>query len=57
MGKKITIHHIKRECGGQNESSWIQLKCSCGYTSDKIYAYQDFQRTILHNLEREHLEL
>jgi hypothetical protein len=47
-------HSIKRRCGGQRESSWIQLACSCGWSSRKVYAYKDYQRTILHNLEREH---
>lgn len=51
----IVKHSIKRHCGGQEETSWIQLSCSCGYSSRQVYAYEDYQRTIVNNLQTEHL--
>ena len=50
----VVKHSIKRVFGGSDESGWIRLDCSCGWSSRKCYAYEDYQRTILHNLEREH---
>ena len=38
-------HEIKRNYGGENEMSWIQPVCSCGWEGKKHFAWNDFQRT------------
>ena len=38
-------HEIKRNYGGENEMSWIQPVCSCGWEGKKHYAWNDYQHT------------
>lgn len=48
-------HEIKRSRGGNNELSWIQPICSCGWEGHKHYAYNDFQFSMLKSEENVHI--
>lgn len=50
----IFIHHITRNTGGKNESSWIQSVCSCGWKGEKKYAYEDYQHFLIDKQEIKH---
>lgn len=48
-------HEITREYGGKAEMSYIQPKCSCGWAGEKVYAYNDYQLTLVKVQESDHL--
>ena len=48
-------HELAREFGGRDESSWIKPVCSCGWEGYKVYAYNDYQRTLVKEQECAHL--
>ena len=50
-----TKHKLNRNRGGQNELSWIQPICSCGWEGHKHYAYNDYQFSMLKDEENEHI--
>lgn len=50
-------HKITRTFGGQMEMSWIQSVCTCGWKGRKEYAYNDYQRSNVRELELEHIRL
>ena len=50
-------HKISREYGGENEMSWIQPTCSCGWKGKKHFAWNDYQRTNIKAEISEHIRL
>ena len=43
--REMDNHEIRRKYGGENEMSWIQPTCSCGWKGKKHFAWNDYQRT------------
>lgn len=48
-------HTIKRNFGGKAESGWIQPYCTCGWTGQKHYAYEDYQHTNCQQESQKHI--
>lgn len=38
-------HKTSRKYGGENEMSWIQPTCLCGWEGKKHFAWNNYQRT------------
>lgn len=54
---KMADHKIRRKYGGENEMSWIQPVCSCGWKGKKHFAWNDYQRTNVKVEISEHIRL
>jgi hypothetical protein len=48
-------HELKRLYEGVAECATIQPTCSCGWIGTAIPAWNDYQHTLVHEQESEHL--